>query len=127
MDFTHFNLNSPQRQKIWQAQRPTVEKLLDQIKEQVFDGEAVLVADHASRFSGLAKPNLALASDGELGGFIAVSVSPKDPDQLRILVSNGHTAARYDANPDDLWETAAQALERWMSQPRYKPSLPGTG
>lgn len=127
MDFTHFNLNSPQRQKAWQAQRPTVAQLLDQIKEQVFDGEATLAADHASRFSGLAKPNLALAPGGELGGFIAVSVSPKDPDQLRILVSNGHTAARYDADPDDLWETAAQALERWMSQPRYKPSLPGTG
>lgn len=127
MDFTRFNLNSDQRQTSWQEQRPTVEQLLHQIKEQVFEGEAILETDHASRFSGLAKPNLTLAPSGELGGFIGVSISPKDPEQLRILVSNGHTAARYDTAPDDLWQTAATALERWMSQPRYKPSLPGAG
>jgi hypothetical protein len=125
MDFSRFNLNSPERQALWAEQRPEIERLLRQIADEAFGGQAAIEADQASRFSGLARPNLVLTPTGELGGFLGISVSPRDPEQLRLLVSNGHTASRFDTDPDRLWDTAESALERWLSQPRYKPSLPG--
>ena len=120
MDFAKFNLNSPQRQALWQEQRDPVQALLEQIRLEAFDGEASLEEDYVSRFSGLARPNMALGTSTDLAGFIAVCVSPRRANQLRVLASNGHTASRYDTPPDELAETLAQALQRWLAQPMYR-------
>ena len=124
MDFAHFNLHSPQRQALWEQERERVQALLEQIRDETFDGEASIKSDHVARFSGLAKPNLALGTTTDLAGFIAVCVSPKDPEKLRVLASNGHTAGRYDASPEKLDEALARGLERWLSQPMYRQSQP---
>ena len=126
MDFTQFNLNSAQRQALWQQERGRVHALLQRIKEEAFDGEASIKTDHVARFSGLALPNLALGTTTELAGFIAVCVSPNEPEQLRVLASNGHTAARYDAPPEELEETLATGLQRWLSQPMYRQRPAGS-
>lgn len=120
MDFTRFNLKSPERQALWEQERKHVQTLLEQIKEETFDGEASIESDHVARFSGLARPNLALGTTTELAGFIAVCVSPKDPEKLRVLASNGHTAGRYDASPEKLEEALVRGLKRWLSQPMYR-------
>ena len=120
MSFARFNLNSPQRQALWERHREQIEAFLQQIKVETFDGAATITADHVARFSGLARPNRALGTTTELAGFIAVCVSPSDPDELRVLASNGHTAARYDGPPDALAELLARGLERWLSQPMYR-------
>lgn len=120
MDFAKFNLNSPERQSLWQQERERVKTLLERIRAEAFDGNASLKEDHVARFSGLAQPNLALGTTTELAGFIAVCVSPKDPAQLRVLASNGHTAGRYDTAPDELEEALAKGLRRWLSQPMYR-------
>ena len=120
MDFAKFNLNSPQRQALWQQQRAPVQALLEQIRLGAFDGEASLEEDYVSRFSGLARPNMALGTTTDLAGFIAVCVSPRLANQLRVLASNGHTASRYDTPPEELAETLAQALQRWLAQPMYR-------
>lgn len=120
MNFSRFNLHSPARAALWQAQQDRVASLLAQIKEEAFDGAASTEVDYVSRFSGLAQPNLALGTTTELAGFIAVCVSPKDPAHLRVLASNGHTAARYDGPPEELPQLLRRGLERWLSQPRYR-------
>ena len=120
MDFTQFNLNSAERRALWEQERERVRALLEQIKEEAFDGEASIKSDHVARFSGLAKPNLALGTTTDLAGFIAVCVSPKDPEKLRVLASNGHTAGRYDARPEKVDEALARGLQRWLSQPMYR-------
>lgn len=120
MDFAQFNLNSAERQTLWEQERERVRALLEQIKDETFDGEASINEDHVARFSGLAKPNLALGTTTELAGFIAVCVSPKDAEKLRVLASNGHTAARYDARPEKLDEALIRGLQRWLSQPMYR-------
>lgn len=120
MDFSQYNLNSPERQALWEQQREQIQTLLEQIKDQTFDGRASIKTDHVTRFSGLAQPNLALGTTTDLAGFIAVCVSPADPEKLRVLASNGHTAGRYDASPDKLEQALARGLKRWLSQPMYR-------
>ena len=122
MDFSQYNLDSAERRALWEQERKRVETLLEQIREEVFDGEASIKDDHVARFSGLAKPNLALGTTTDLAGFIAVCVSPKDPEKLRVLASNGHTAGRYDTPPEKLEEALARGLQRWLSQPMYRQS-----
>lgn len=126
MDFASLNLNSPQRRTLWEEQEPRVRRMLERIKEEVFEGQATIEEDHAPRFSGLAKPNLALGTTTDLAGFIAVCVSPREPQELRVLASNGHTAARYDAPPAELEETLARGLKRWLGQPMYRQAGPAT-
>lgn len=121
MGFERFNLNSPARQALWEQNRADIEKLLERVKEEVFDGDASIKEDYVSRFSGLAKPNLALGSTTDLRGFIGICVSPKQEDMLRVLASNGHTATRNDVRPDELEDAIAKALDRWLSQPMYRP------
>ena len=121
MRYKRFNLNSPAREALWKENSDEIEVLLEQIKEEVFEGSASIKTDFVSRFSGLAKPNLALGPDNDLRGFIGMCVSPKQEDMLRVLASNGHTASRYDTLPQDLEETVEEALTRWLSQPMYKP------
>lgn len=120
MDFAKFNLNSPQRQALWQQQQEPVQALLEQIRLEAFDGEASLEEDYVSRFSGLARPNMALGTTTDLAGFIAVCVSPRQANQLRVMASNGHTAARYDTLPEELAEALARGLRRWLAQPMYR-------
>lgn len=120
MDFARLNLDSPERQALWEQERQRVRALLEQIKEEVFDDQASIESDHVARFSGLAKPNVALGTTTDLAGFIAVCVSPKDPEKLRVLASNGHTAGRYDARPEELEEALVRGLKRWLSQPMYR-------
>jgi len=120
VDFSEFNLNSDERQALWEQERERVQALLEQVKEEAFDGKASIEGDHVARFSGLARPNLALGTTTDLAGFIAVCVSPKDPEKLRVLASNGHTAARYDARPVKVEEALARGLKRWLSQPMYR-------
>lgn len=124
MDFASLNLNSPQRQALWEEQEEQVRSMLEKIKDEVFEGQATIEKDHVARFSGLAKPNLALGTTTDLAGFIAVCVSPRDPQELRVLASNGHTAARYDAPPAELEESLARGLKRWLSQPMYRQAGP---
>jgi hypothetical protein len=130
MGFERFNLNSPARQALWQQHRDGIETLLERIKTEAFGGNAAIRRDIVSRFSGLAKPNLTLASTSDLRGFIGICVSPKQEDKLRVLVSNGHTASRHDTIPAKLEKSAEVALSRWLSQPMYKPGgkkrLPGS-
>lgn len=121
MGFERFNLNSPARQALWGQNRDDIEKLLERVKEEVFDGDASIKEDYVSRFSGLAKPNLALGSTTDLRGFIGICVSPKQEDMLRVLASNGHTATRNDVRPDELEDAIEKALDRWLSQPMYRP------
>lgn len=121
MGFERFNLNSPARQALWEQNRADIEKLLERVKEEVFDGDASIKEDYVSRFSGLAKPNLALGSTTDLRGFIGICVSPKQEDMLRVLASNGHTASRNDIRPDELEDATEKALDRWLSQPMYRP------
>jgi hypothetical protein len=121
MGFERFNLNSPARQALWRQNQAEIEKLLERVKEEVFDGDASIKKDYIPRFSGLAKPNLALGSTTELRGFIGICVSPKQPDMLRVMASNGHTAARHDVRPEELEEAIENALDRWLSQPMYRP------
>lgn len=121
MGFERFNLNSPARQALWEQNRADIEKLLERVKEEVFDGDASIKEDYVSRFSGLAKPNLALGSTTDLRGFIGICVSPKQEDMLRVLASNGHTATRNDVRPDELEDATEKALDRWLSQPMYRP------
>lgn len=120
MGFERFNLNSPARQALWEQNRADIEKLLERVKEDVFDGDASIKEDYVSRFSGLAKPNLALGSTTDLRGFIGICVSPKQADMLRVLASNGHTATRNDVRPDELEDATEKALDRWLSQPMYR-------
>jgi hypothetical protein len=120
VDFARFNLNSTARQAFWKEQEERIRTLLEQIGDEAFEGQASIKSDHVARFSGLARPNLALGTTTDLAGFIAVCVSPGDPDQLRVLASNGHTAARYDTAPEQLEEALARGLERWISQPMYR-------
>lgn len=120
MGFERFNLNSPARQALWEQNRADIEKLLERVKEEVFDGDASIKEDYVSRFSGLAKPNLALGSTTDLRGFIGICVSPKQEDMLRVLASNGHTASRNDIRPDELEDATEKALDRWLSQPMYR-------
>lgn len=124
MDFASLNLNSPQRQALWEEQEEQVRSMLERIKDEVFEGQATIEKDQVARFSGLAKPNLALGTTTDLAGFIAVCVSPRDPQELRVLASNGHTAARYDAPPAELEESLARGLKRWLSQPMYRQAGP---
>jgi hypothetical protein len=126
VDFTEFNLNSPERQALWQQERDLVQALLEQIKADVFDGQASIEGDYVARFSGLAKPNLALGTTTELAGFIAVCCSPEKVTELRVLASNGHTAVRYDTPPEELEKALAMGLRRWLSQPMYRqiPAAP---
>jgi hypothetical protein len=121
MSFKHFNLNSPARQALWEESRLAIRSILEQIRADVFDGEATIKEDFASPYSGLARPNLALGSTGDLRGFIGISPSPKQEGLLRVLVSNGHTASRYDTPPQELEKTVEKALGRWLSQPMYQP------
>lgn len=120
MDFAKLNLNSPQRKALWRQQREPVQALLEQIRLETFDGEASLEEDYVSRFSGLARPNMALGTTTDLAGFLAVCVSPRQASQLRVVVSNGHTAARYDTLPEELAEALARGLRRWLAQPMYR-------
>ena len=124
MDFTSLNLNSSQRRALWDEQEARVRTLLERIKDEVFEGQATIEEDHVARFSGLAKPNLALGTTTDLAGFIAVCVSPREPEELRVLASNGHTAARYDSSPEELEETLMRGLKRWLSQPMYRQAGP---
>ncbi|MGD2050531.1 MAG: hypothetical protein PVH03_13595 [Chloroflexota bacterium] len=121
MGFERFNLNSPARQALWGQNRGDIEKLLERVKEEVFDGDASIKEDYVSRFSGLAKPNLALGPTTDLRGFIGICISPKQEDMLRVLASNGHTASRNDIRPDELEDAIEKALDRWLSQPMYRP------
>ena len=120
MEFERFNLNSPARQALWLQYRVEIEKILEQIKAEVFEGNASIKSDYVARFSGLAKPNLALGPTSDLRGFIGICVSPKQEDRLRVLVSNGHTASRHDTPPEELEKTVEEALGRWLGQPMYK-------
>lgn len=122
MDFSQFNLNSEQRQTLWRQEQERISDLLEQIKAEAFDGEASVKSDHVSRFSGLAQPNLALGTTTELAGFIAVCVSPRDAEKMRVVTSNGHTAARYDGEPEELERLLVRGLKRWLSQPMYLQS-----
>jgi hypothetical protein len=121
MGFERFNLNSPARQALWGQNRGDIEKLLERVKEEVFEGDASIKEDYVSRFSGLAKPNLALGPTTDLRGFIGICISPKQEDMLRVLASNGHTASRNDIRPDELEDAIEKALDRWLSQPMYRP------
>ena len=121
MDYERFNLNSPAREALWKEYREPIELLLEQIKEEVFEGSASIKNNYVSRFSGLAKPNLALGPDNDLRGFIGICVSPKQADMLRVLASNGQTASRHDIQPADLERAVDDALNRWLSQPMYMP------
>ena len=121
MGYERFNLNSPARQALWERHQAEIEKLLGRVKEEVFDGDASIKEDYVSRFSGLAKPNLSLGSTTDLRGFIGICVSPKEEDMLRVLASNGHTATRNDVRPDELEDAIEKALDRWLSQPMYRP------
>jgi hypothetical protein len=121
MEFTQLNLNSVDRQKTWADNRVKIRQLLLQIKDEVFEGEASIKQDHISRFSGLSKPNLTLGPTSDLRGFIGICVSPKQADRLRVLVSNGHTASRYDVQTQELEKKVESALSRWLSQPMYNP------
>ncbi len=120
MGFERFNLNSPARRALWQQYRDEIEKLLEQVKVEVFEGNASIKSDYVTRFSGLARPNLTLGPTNNLRGFMGISVSPKQEDRLRVLVSNGHTASRLDTLPEELEKTVEEALGRWLSQPMYK-------
>jgi hypothetical protein len=121
--FERYNLESPQRLALWRAQRDRVRAILEEVRGDTFDGQAEIAPDIASRFSGLARPNLALRPKGELRGFIAICVSPKQADQLRVLASNGHTATRLDAPPAELATIVEEGLRRWLSQPMYRPPV----
>ena len=121
--FKKYNLDSPQRQALWTEQKEGVRRILEEVQQDVFDGRAEISADVASRFSGLARPNLALRPTGELRGFLAICVSPKRTDQMRVLTSNGHTATRLDGPADDLVEIVEKGLRRWLSQPMYRPPV----
>jgi hypothetical protein len=123
MGFERFNLNAPARQALWKQYRDRVEELLEQVKEEVFEGKASIKRDYVARFSGLAKPNFALGPTNDLRGFIGICVSPKQEDRLRVMVSNGHTASRLDTLPQELEKTVEEALTRWLSQPMYKPDV----
>jgi hypothetical protein len=120
MGFEQFNLNSPARKALWQQHHDEIEKLLERVKVEVFDGNAVIKSDLVIRFSGLAKPNLTLGPTNDLRGFIGICASPKQENRLRVLVSNGHTASRYDTLPEELEQAVEEALGRWLSQPMYK-------
>jgi hypothetical protein len=122
VDYSGLNLNSAQRKSLWQQQRERVNALLEQIQSEAFDGEASIKSDYVTRFSGLAQPNLALGTTTALAGFIAVCVSPRDPEQLRVIASNGHTAARTDGPPQELEKMLARGLKRWLGQPLYRQS-----
>ncbi len=122
MGFEQFNLNSPARKRLWRAHRDEIEALLEQINEEAFDGTGSIKSDYVSRFSGLAKPNLALGPSTDLRGFIGICVSPKQEDMLRVLASNDHTATRIDILPGELRKAVEDALRRWLSQPMYKPA-----
>jgi hypothetical protein len=122
VDFSRLNLNSAQRKSLWQKQQGRVNTLLEQIKTEAFDGEASIKSDYVTRFSGLAQPNLALRPTTDLAGFIAVCVSPQDPEQLRVIASNGHTAARTDGPPQEMEKMLASGLKRWLGQPLYRQS-----
>ncbi len=91
--------------------------------EEVFEGKASIKSDYVARFSGLAKPNLALGLTSDLRGFMGICVSSKQEDRLRMLVSNSHTASRHDTLPQELEKTVEEALTRWLSQPMYKPDV----
>ena len=119
--FEQYNLESPQRLALWREQRGRVREILEEIRQDTFDCQAEIASDIASRFSGLARPNLALRPLGEMRGFIAVCVSPKQADQLRVLASNGHTATRLDAPPAELAAIVERGLRRWLSQPLLDP------
>jgi hypothetical protein len=121
MGFEEYNLNSPARQKLWSQYQAEIEEILEQVKAEVFEGNASIKRDYVAPFSGLAKPNLSLGPTGDLRGFIGICVSPKDEDSLRVLASNGHTASRYDTQVHKLEEAVERALARWLSQPMYKP------
>lgn len=121
MGFERFNLNSPARQALWRQHREEIEKLLEQIRDEVFEGNALIKGDRGTRFSGLARPNLTLEPTNKLRGFIGICVSPKQEDRLRVFASNGHTASRYDTLPEALEEGVEEALGRWLSQPMYEP------
>ncbi len=120
MGFERFNLNSPARQALWQQYHDDIEKLLERVKVEVFEGNASIKNDYVTRFSGLARPNLTLGPTNKLRGFMGICVSPKQEDRLRVLVSNGHTASRLDTFPEELEKTVEEALGRWLSQPMYK-------
>ena len=120
MGFEQFNLNSLTRRTLWQQYHDEIEKLLERVKVEVFEGNAAIKSDYVARFSGLAKPNLALGPTNDLSGFISICVSPKQEDMLRVLVSNGHTASRHDTLPEDLEKTVEEAIGRWLSQPMYR-------
>jgi hypothetical protein len=120
MGFERFNLNSPVRQALWKQYRDEIEKLLERVKTEVFEGNASIKSDYVTRFSGLARPNLTLGPTNNLRGFMGISVSPKQEDRMRVLVSNGHTASRHDTPPEELEKTVEEALGRWLSQPMYK-------
>ena len=123
MGFERFNLNSPARKALWQQHRDEIEKLLERVKAEVFEGSASIKSDYVGRFSGLAKPNLTLGPTNNLRGFIGICISPKQENRLRVLVSNGHTASRHDTLPEDLEKTVEEALGRWLSQPMYKHGM----
>jgi hypothetical protein len=120
MGFERFNLNSPARRVLWQQCRDEIEKLLERVKAEVFDGNASIKSDYVSRFSGLARPNLTLGPTNDLRGFVGICISPKQENKLRVLVSNGHTASRLDTLPEELERSVEEALDRWLSQPMYK-------
>jgi hypothetical protein len=120
MGFERFNLNSPVRQALWKQYRDEIEKLLERVKTEVFEGNASIKSDYVTRFSGLARPNLTLGPTNNLRGFMGISVSPRQEDRMRVLVSNGHTASRHDTPPEELEKTVEEALGRWLSQPMYK-------
>ena len=120
MGFERFNLNSPVRRALWKQYRDEIEKLLERVKTEVFEGNASIKSDYVTRFSGLARPNLTLGPTNNLRGFMGISVSPKQEDRMRVLVSNGHTASRHDTPPEELEKTVEEALGRWLSQPMYK-------
>ena len=123
MGFERFNLNSPARKALWQQHRDEIEKLLERVKAEVFEGNASIKSDYVGRFSGLAKPNLTLGPTNNLRGFIGICISPKQENRLRVLVSNGHTASRHDTLSEDLEKTVEEALGRWLSQPMYKHGM----
>ncbi|MCI0399222.1 MAG: hypothetical protein L0332_18785 [Chloroflexi bacterium] len=111
---------------LWDEHNDRIRAILEEVRRDAFGGQAEIAADVASRYSGLARPNLALRPTGELQGFIAVCVSPRQADELRVLASNGHTATRLDAPPDELVDIVEKGLFNWLSQPLYR-GQPQTG
>lgn len=120
MGFERFNLNSASRVALWQQYCDEIEKLLERVKAEVFEGNASIKHDYVGRYSGLAKPNLTLGPTNDLRGFIGICISPKQENKLRVLVSNGHTASRHDALPEELEKAVKESLGHWLSQPMYK-------